>query len=60
LSWSVGQAPFWARRAPLADFVLGYERNRQAVLAILEWLEAHTEVDSVMADAVRKLAAISS
>jgi hypothetical protein len=41
---------------PLADFVLGYERNREAALAILDWLEAHAEVDAAMADAARALA----
>jgi hypothetical protein len=45
---------------PLADFVLGYERNREAALAILDWLEAHAEVDAVMADAVRSLTSIPS
>jgi hypothetical protein len=44
---------------PLADFVLGYERNREAALAILEWLEAHVEVNPVIADAVRELTATS-
>jgi hypothetical protein len=44
---------------PLADFILGYDRNREAALAILEWLEAHAEVNTVMADAVRALAAIT-
>ena len=41
---------------PLADFVPGYERNREAALAILAWLETHGEVDAAMADAVRALA----
>jgi hypothetical protein len=45
---------------PLADFVLGYERNREAALAIIEWLEAHAEVNAVMAEAVRALATNSS
>jgi hypothetical protein len=45
---------------PLADFVLGYERNREAALAILEWLEGRAEVKGAMADAVRALAAPSS
>jgi hypothetical protein len=42
---------------PLADFVPGYERNGEAALAILDWLEAHGEVDAAMAGAVRALAA---
>jgi hypothetical protein len=36
--------------------VQGYERNREAALAILEWLEARVEVSRVLADAVRELA----
>jgi hypothetical protein len=45
---------------PLARFAPGYEHNREAALAILEWLEAHAEVDKAMADAVRALATTSS
>jgi hypothetical protein len=45
---------------PLARFVPGYERNREAALAILEWLEGHAEVDKAMADAVRVLATVES
>lgn len=45
---------------PLADFVPGYERNREAALAILAWLESHGDVDKAMAEAVRALASPSS
>lgn len=41
---------------PLARFVPGYQHNCEAALAILDWLEAHAEVDKAMADAVRALA----
>jgi hypothetical protein len=51
---------FTADELPLAQFVPGYGHNRAAALAILEWLEAHAEVDTVMADAVRALATRSS
>ena len=42
---------------PLASLVPGYERNREAALAILGWLEAHAEVSPVLAAAIRELAA---
>lgn len=41
---------------PLAAMVPGYERNAEAALAILEWLEARVEVSPVLACAVRELA----
>jgi hypothetical protein len=40
---------------PLAVFVLGYERNREAAAAILAWLEVNAQVDPVLATAVREL-----
>lgn len=36
--------------------VPGYDRNREAALAILGWLEARVEVDSVLAAEIRRLA----
>jgi hypothetical protein len=36
--------------------VPGYERNRDAALAILEWLEPRAEVDPTLAAAIRRLA----
>jgi hypothetical protein len=36
--------------------VPGYDRNRDAALAILAWLEAHADVDPVLAGAIRELA----
>jgi hypothetical protein len=48
---------FPAARLPLAELMPGYERNREAALAMLAWLEAHTDVDAVVATAVRELAA---
>jgi hypothetical protein len=47
---------FGADGLPLAEMVLGYEHNREAALAILEWLEAHADVDDALAAAVRRLA----
>jgi hypothetical protein len=41
---------------PLDALVPGYGRNREAALAMLEWLEAHTDVDRVLAAAIRELA----
>jgi hypothetical protein len=41
---------------PLAAMVAGYDRNRDAALAILAWLEAHAEVDPSLAAAIRELA----
>ena len=41
---------------PLAAMVPGYERNRDAALAILGWLEAHAGVDPALAAAIRELA----
>lgn len=42
---------------PLAAMVTGYDGNREAALAILEWLEAHTRVAPALAAAIRELAA---
>jgi hypothetical protein len=41
---------------PLASLMPGYERNREAALAMLAWLEAHADVDQRLASAVRALA----
>ena len=41
---------------PLAAMVPGYEHNREAALAILEWLEARADVDRTLAAAIRRLA----
>jgi hypothetical protein len=41
---------------PLARFVPGYDRNREAALAMLEWLEARADVDRALAAAIRLLA----
>jgi hypothetical protein len=38
---------------PYASFMPGYERNADAALAILAWLEEHAEVDGAMAAAIR-------
>lgn len=40
---------------PLADFMPGYRRNREAAAAILDWLQARVELDAVMVAAVRAL-----
>jgi hypothetical protein len=45
----------FAGALPLGAMVPGYERNREAAAAILGWLEAHADVDPVMADAIRQL-----
>jgi hypothetical protein len=45
---------------PLARFVPGYDRNREAALAMLEWLEPRAEVDQALAAAIRLLAAGAS
>lgn len=42
---------------PLAELVPGYERNGEAALAILDWLEARVEVSPALADAIRELGA---
>jgi hypothetical protein len=41
---------------PLAAMVPGYDRNREAALAVLAWLEAHAGVDPALAAAIRELA----
>jgi hypothetical protein len=45
--------PLVARELP--SWVQGYERNRESALAILSFLEEHFEVNTAIADAVRKL-----
>lgn len=50
---------FEARHASVARelpvWMQGYERNREAALAILSFLERHFEINKAMADAVREL-----
>jgi hypothetical protein len=41
---------------PLAEIVVGYARNREAALVILEWLEARVDVDRTLAAEIRRLA----
>jgi hypothetical protein len=41
---------------PLAAMIPGYERNGEAALAILAWLEARADVDASVAAAIRRLA----
>jgi hypothetical protein len=41
---------------PLAQLVPGYAHNREAALAMLEWLEARADVSEVLAAAIRQLA----
>jgi hypothetical protein len=41
---------------PLGAMNPGYDRNREAALAILEWLEARAEVDAGLAAEIRRLA----
>ena len=41
---------------PLASMIPGYERNREAALTILEWLETRADVDPTLAGAIRRLA----
>ncbi|HST16351.1 MAG TPA: hypothetical protein VLK36_01690 [Gaiellaceae bacterium] len=48
---------FPAELLPLAELVPGYERNGEAALAMLEWVEARAEVSRALADAIRELAA---
>jgi hypothetical protein len=47
---------FTPAELPLAEMVTGYERNLEAALVILEWLEARVEVSPVLAEAIRGLA----
>jgi hypothetical protein len=42
---------------PLSKIVLGYDRNREAALAILDWLEARVDVHPTLATEIRRLAA---
>jgi hypothetical protein len=41
---------------PLSEMVRGYDRNREAALAILDWLEARVDVDRALAAEIRRLA----
>jgi hypothetical protein len=43
--------------APLAKLVPGYEHNRDAALAMLDWLEERVDVDATLARKIRELAA---
>jgi hypothetical protein len=42
---------------PLSSIVLGYDRNGEAAVAILDWLEARAHVDRTLAAEIRRLAA---
>jgi hypothetical protein len=50
---------FGADALPLTELAPGYERNREAALAVLAWLDARFEIDPVMAAAIRGLCARS-
>lgn len=50
------EARFSRELLPLDELVPGYGRNREAALAILEWLEAHADPSPVLAAAIRELA----
>lgn len=41
---------------PLVSLMPGYERNREAALAILDWLEKRADVNAALAAAIRRLA----
>jgi hypothetical protein len=45
---------------PLPAMVPGYEHNREAALAILEWLETRADVDEALAAAIRRLASAAA
>jgi hypothetical protein len=47
---------FAADPLPLTQLAPGYERNREAALAILAWLETRTAVDPTLAAEIRRLA----
>jgi hypothetical protein len=49
-----------ARALPLAELAPGYQRNREAALAILAWLEPRTDVNDALASAIRELATRSA
>jgi len=51
---------FGPEALPLSEIVLGYDRNREAALAVLAWLESRTEVDPALAGEIRRLAASGS
>jgi hypothetical protein len=40
----------------LAQLVPGYDHNREAAVALLEWLEARVEVNAELAAEIRRLA----
>jgi hypothetical protein len=41
---------------PLSSFVLGYDCNQEAALAILAWVQARTDVNEALAAEIRRLA----
>ena len=41
---------------PLSRIVLGYDRNKEAALAVLDWLETRSEVNRMLAAEIRRLA----
>jgi hypothetical protein len=45
---------------PFGDFITGYERNRDAAIALLNWLEPRADVDATLADAIRALGRCST
>ncbi len=50
-----GRHPAIARE--MSAWLQGYERNRESALAILAFVEAHFEVNTVLANSIRKLCA---
>jgi hypothetical protein len=56
LSSSGAERRFGRDVLPLEQLAPGYAHNREAALAMLEWLEARTEVSAVLAAAIRQLA----
>jgi hypothetical protein len=49
------EARFGQELVPLDSMVPGYQRNREAALAILEWLETRAQVDPALTAAIRRL-----
>jgi hypothetical protein len=47
---------FGADLLPLSSFAPGYDRNGEAALAMLEWLEARVAVNAALAASIRQLA----
>jgi hypothetical protein len=43
---------------PLSDIVVGYDRNREAALVILEWLESRVQVNRRLRRGIRRLAGL--